>query len=202
MANNIITSVLPIMDGDKLLVTSPFGLRNGVPHYGIDLTLWLGYSALSYIHAAAAGEVIYTGYDSSRGNWVKVDHGNGVTTQYYHLIDGSIVVTRGQTVKAGQTVGNMGSTGNSTGAHLHFQVEIDGTPVDPLPYLLGESALVASSAAADESNTAWSDAAVAWATKNGIIYGDGAGNLMLDEPCTRRQMVTFLHRFAQLIGKA
>lgn len=200
--SNIITAVLPVMDGSKLLVTSPFGLRNGVPHYGIDLTLWLGYSALSYIHAAAAGEVIYTGYDSSRGNWVKVDHGNGVTTQYYHLIDGSIVVTRGQTVKAGQTVGNMGSTGNSTGAHLHFQVEIDGTPVDPLPYLLGESALVASSAAADESNTAWSDEAVAWATKNGIIYGDGAGNLMLDEPCTRRQMVTFLHRFAQLIGKA
>lgn len=200
MANNIITSVLPIMDGDKLLVTSPYGMRGGVPHYGIDLTLWLGYSALSYIHAAADGTVIYTGYDNSRGNWVMIDHGGGVTTQYYHLKDGSIIVTRGQAVKAGQTVGNMGSTGNSTGAHLHFQVEVNDVPVDPLPYLLGQAALIAQAAA--ESNTAWSDEAVAWAAENGIIYGDGNGNLMLDEPCTRRQMVTFLHRFAQSIGKA
>lgn len=200
MANNIITSKLPIMDGDKLLVTSPFGMRNGTPHHGIDLTLWLGWSALSYIHAAADGTVIYTGYDNSRGNWVMIDHGDGVTTQYYHLLDGSIIVTRGQIVKAGQTIGNMGSTGNSSGAHLHFQVEVDEIPVDPLPYLLGQSALIAPAPA--ESNTAWSDEAVAWATANGIIYGDGAGNLMLDEPCTRRQMVTFLHRFAKLMGRA
>jgi len=74
-------------------------------------------------------------------------------------------------------------------------------PVDPLPYLLGQSALTAQSAP-DESNTAWSDEAVAWAVENGIIYGDGQGNLLLDEPCTRRQMVTFLHRFARLMGRA
>lgn len=200
MANNIITTVLPIMDGDKLLVTSPFGMRGGVPHRGIDLTLWRGWSALSYIHAAADGEVVYTGYDSSRGYWIKLDHGSGVTTQYYHLIKGSITVERGQTVKAGVVIGNMGSTGNSTGAHLHFQVEVNDVPVDPLPYLLGGAPLIVQAAA--ESNTAWSDEAVAWAQANGIIYGDGNGNLMLDEPCTRRQMVTFLHRFAQSIGKA
>ena len=201
--SNIITSVLPLMDGAKLLVTSPYGLRGGVPHYGVDLTLWLGYSALSYIHAAADGTVVYVGCDDSRGNWVKIDHGGGVTTQYYHLLDNSTAVARGQLVKAGQMVGNMGSTGNSTGAHLHFQLEIDGVPVDPAPYIErpGEEA-ERMPADPDASNTAWSDEAVAWATENGIIYGDGNGNLMLDEPCTRRQMVTFLHRFARLMGRA
>ena len=199
MANNVITSVLPIMDGNELLVTSPFGMRGGTQHRGIDLTRWLGWSALSYIHAAADGTVVYTGYDNSRGYWVKIDHGEGVTTQYYHLLEGSIIVYRGKIVKAGEVIGNMGNTGNSSGAHLHFQVEVNEIPVDPLPFLLGQNALISSEF---DDNTAWSKEAVEWAMRNGIIYGDGNGNLMLEEPCTRRQMVTFLHRFAQLIGKA
>lgn len=170
-------------------------MRGGTPHRGIDLTLWRGWSAVSYIFAAAAGTVTHVGCDSSRGNWVKVDHGGGVTTQYYHLLDNSIAVQRGQAVRAGDTIGYMGSTGNSTGAHLHFQVEVGGVPVDPLPYLLGQAALAAApDEPAADSNTVWSDEAVAWATANGILYGDGNGNLMLDEPCTRRQVVTFLYR--------
>ena len=198
MANTIQT-ILPIMDGRELLITSPFGPRGGAQHNGIDLTLWLGWSALSSIHAAAEGRVRHVGFDRSRGNWVMLDHGGGVTTQYYHMQDGSIAVGRGETVAAGQRIGEMGSTGNSTGAHLHFQVEVNGLPVDPLPYLLGQAALTEPAAASD---TAWSDEAVAWAQANELIFGDGAGNLMLDEPCTRRQVVTFLHRFAKLMGRA
>jgi murein DD-endopeptidase MepM/ murein hydrolase activator NlpD len=85
--------------------------------------------------AAADGEVIYAGYRGGYGNTVIIDHGNGVATLYAHMQSGSIMVSVGQSVERGQGIGRVGSTGLSTGPHLHFEVRINGTPVDPMPYL-------------------------------------------------------------------
>jgi murein DD-endopeptidase MepM/ murein hydrolase activator NlpD len=74
-----------------------------------------------------AGEI--SGY----GNAIVVDHGNGLATLYGHL--SRFDVHQGQRVGAGDTIGAVGNTGNSTGPHLHFEVRVNGTPVDPLPYL-------------------------------------------------------------------
>ncbi len=87
------------------------------------------------IVAAADGKVIYTGYRGGYGNCVIIDHGNGVATLYAHMQTGSISVKVGQSVDRRQAIGKVGSTGLSTGPHLHFEVRINGTPVDPMPYL-------------------------------------------------------------------
>jgi murein DD-endopeptidase MepM/ murein hydrolase activator NlpD len=110
-------------------VTSPFGWRWGRMHEGIDI----GVSAGTPIHAAAAGTVIYCGWMEGYGNLVVVDHGNGLATAYAH--QSAIAVTCGQGVAQGQVVGYAGSTGHSTGPHLHFEVRVNGAPVDPLGYL-------------------------------------------------------------------
>lgn len=92
-----------------------------------------------YIVAIDDGVVLATGYGSSSGYYVKVKHNNGYTSLYYHLKKGSIDVKKGQKVIQGQTLGYMGSTGNSTAAHLHFGIINDkGTYVDPKPYLQGK----------------------------------------------------------------
>jgi len=85
--------------------------------------------------AAADGTVIYAGYRGGYGNTVIIDHGNGVTSLYAHMQSGSISVRNGQSVSRGTTVGKVGSTGLSTGPHLHFEVRVNGTPVDPMKYL-------------------------------------------------------------------
>lgn len=84
-------------------------------------------------YAAAAGYVVTAGYSPSAGNWVVIDHGNGLTTKYMH--HSALCVTQGQTVEKGQQIGYVGSTGQSTGPHLHFQVEEYGVPVNPDKYL-------------------------------------------------------------------
>jgi murein DD-endopeptidase MepM/ murein hydrolase activator NlpD len=76
------------------------------------------------------GNLNLTGY----GNLVELDHGAGVTTRYAHL--SGFTVTPGQQMPAGALLGYQGSTGNSTGVHLHFEVRIDGAPVDPVPWLV------------------------------------------------------------------
>lgn len=83
-------------------------------------------------YAAAAGRVIIAGYSSSAGNWVVIDHGNGLVTKYMH--HSSICVSAGQYVERGQQIGAVGSTGQSTGPHLHFQVELNGVAVSPDQY--------------------------------------------------------------------
>jgi murein DD-endopeptidase MepM/ murein hydrolase activator NlpD len=110
-------------------VVSGFGMRWGRMHEGIDIGCAYG----TPNHAAAAGTVIYAGWLGGYGNLVVVDHGNGLSTAYAHA--SSIVVGVGQTVAQGETVSLVGSTGNSSGPHLHFEVRVNGVAVDPLLYL-------------------------------------------------------------------
>lgn len=84
-------------------------------------------------YAAAAGTVKIAGWSDSAGNWVVIDHGNGLVTKYMH--HSRVLVSAGQTVRKGQQIGEVGSTGQSTGPHLHFQVEVDGVAVHPDKYL-------------------------------------------------------------------
>lgn len=113
-------------------VTSSFGYRDfdHMFHKGIDL----GTNQKNIpVYAAEAGTVVLAEYDSLAGNWVMIDHGNGLVTKYMHLSHD--FVKEGQKVLKGQQIGLTGTTGNSTGIHLHFQVEENGVAVDPTTYL-------------------------------------------------------------------
>jgi murein DD-endopeptidase MepM/ murein hydrolase activator NlpD len=109
-------------------ITSGFGWRWGRMHEGIDIGVPCG----TPIHAAASGTVIYSGWEDGYGNFVVIDHGNGLATAYGHQ---SAIYVSGGAVSQGQTIGAVGSTGHSTGCHLHFEVRVNGNPVDPLGYL-------------------------------------------------------------------
>lgn len=113
-------------------LTSPYGWRNlwGSRnfHSGTDIAMPKG----TTIMAAAPGTVVKSGMYNSYGNYVVVDHGGGVMTGYAHMSRRSVSV--GQTVSTGQKLGEVGSTGNSSGNHLHFQVFINGSTTDPMKY--------------------------------------------------------------------
>ena len=110
-------------------ITSPYGWRWGRLHEGIDIGVGYG----TPIRAAAAGTVIYCGWEEGYGNLVVIDHGGNLATAYGH--QSSIAVGCGQSVAQGQVIGYVGCTGHCTGPHLHFEVRVDGNPVDPLGYL-------------------------------------------------------------------
>jgi len=110
-------------------VTSGFGWRWGRMHEGIDIAVPTG----TPVVAAASGRVIVAGWMGGYGNLVVVDHGGGLATAYGH--NSSFAVGSGSTVSQGQTIAYAGSTGNSTGPHVHFEVRVNGSPVDPLGYL-------------------------------------------------------------------
>jgi murein DD-endopeptidase MepM/ murein hydrolase activator NlpD len=110
-------------------ITSPFGWRWGRMHEGIDLGAAYG----APIAAAAAGTVIYAAWLGGYGNLTVIDHGGGLATAYGH--QSGIAVSTGEQVAQGQTIGYVGSTGHSTGPHLHFEVRVNGQAVDPLGYL-------------------------------------------------------------------
>jgi murein DD-endopeptidase MepM/ murein hydrolase activator NlpD len=110
-------------------VTSPFGERWGRMHEGIDIGVGYG----TPIEAAASGTVVYAGWESGYGNFVVIDHGNGLATAYGH--QSKIAVTNGQVVNQGDVIGYVGCTGHCFGPHLHFEVRVNGAPVDPLGYL-------------------------------------------------------------------
>jgi murein DD-endopeptidase MepM/ murein hydrolase activator NlpD len=110
-------------------VTSGFGVRWGRMHEGIDIAVGQG----TPVHAAAAGTIIYAGWMDGYGNLVVVDHGNGLSTAYGH--NSTLASSVGQAVAAGQVIAYSGSTGHSTGPHVHFEVRVNGSPVDPLGYL-------------------------------------------------------------------
>ena len=116
--------------------TSGFGVRSdpfhtgAAMHPGIDLAGSYG----TPIYATADGTVLRAGWNSGGyGNLVEVDHGRGITTRYGHM--SAILVSAGQHVTRGQQIGRMGSTGRSTGNHLHYEVRIDGRAVNPIPFM-------------------------------------------------------------------
>jgi murein DD-endopeptidase MepM/ murein hydrolase activator NlpD len=110
-------------------VTSPFGYRWGRLHAGIDIGVPYG----TPIHAAASGTVVLAGWTGGYGNYTCIDHGGGMATCYGH--QSSYAVSGGAQVSQGQVIGYVGNTGHSFGAHLHFEVRINGNTVDPLGYL-------------------------------------------------------------------
>jgi murein DD-endopeptidase MepM/ murein hydrolase activator NlpD len=110
-------------------VTSPFGYRWGRLHAGIDIGVPYG----TPIHAAASGAIVLAGWTGGYGNYTCIDHGGGLATCYAH--QSSYAVSSGAQVSQGQVIGYVGNTGHSFGAHLHFEVRINGNPVDPLGYL-------------------------------------------------------------------
>ena len=116
-------------------ISSPFGVRMDpflhIPamHTGIDFRGEMGEA----VHATAAGTVTNAGWSGGYGKMVEIDHGNGLSTRYGHL--SQIDVSVGQHVRIGEVVGRMGSTGRSTGPHVHYETRIDGEAVDPQKFL-------------------------------------------------------------------
>ncbi|HHU48736.1 MAG: peptidoglycan DD-metalloendopeptidase family protein [Caldicoprobacterales bacterium] len=110
-------------------ITSRFGRRWGRLHKGLDIANSKG----TPIYAADSGKVIFSGWQGGYGNLVKIDHGGGMVTFYAHM--SKRAVSKGSSVSKGQLIGYIGSTGNSTGPHLHFEVRINDSPRNPLKYL-------------------------------------------------------------------
>lgn len=126
--NGIYFSVKPVVG----TITSRFGSVESVrdhTHKGMDIAAPNGTS----IKAAAPGTVIQSGYYGGYGNLIIIDHGNGVTTYYGHC--SKLYVSVGQKVEAGDIIGTVGSTGNSTGNHLHFEIRLNGKQVNPENYI-------------------------------------------------------------------
>jgi murein DD-endopeptidase MepM/ murein hydrolase activator NlpD len=124
--------------------TSGYGIRSdpfrggAARHAGIDLAAPIG----TPIYATADGIVSDAGYNNGGyGNLIKVDHGRGIETRYGHL--SAILVSAGQRVARGQMIARMGSTGRSTGSHLHYEVRIDGRAVNPIPFMKSNEYLIA-----------------------------------------------------------
>ena len=110
-------------------LTSPFGPRWGRLHAGVDMAAAMG----TPIRAAASGRVAIAGPTGGYGNYTCIQHAGSMSTCYAH--QSRIGVSVGQSVSQGQVIGAVGSTGNSTGPHAHFEVRIGGNPVDPMGYL-------------------------------------------------------------------
>jgi murein DD-endopeptidase MepM/ murein hydrolase activator NlpD len=109
--------------------TSPFGDGNEL-HAGLDIANTMG----APVVATADGQVVLSGWAGDYGNMVQIDHGNGVETIYGH--NSQLAVSVGQNVKKGQVISYAGSTGKSTGPHVHYEVRENGTAVDPWKYLV------------------------------------------------------------------
>ncbi len=121
----VVNSVRLVIPGGR--ISSPFGWRWGRMHQGIDVALAHG----TPVRAAGDGTVTYAGWYGGYGNMVEISHGNGVTTRYGH--QSAINVSEGDRVQMGNTIGRVGSTGVSTGPHLHFEIRIYGEAVNPIP---------------------------------------------------------------------
>ena len=115
-------------------ITSPYGRRvspgwvGSTYHRGIDI----GAPSGTLIHAAAEGTITISAYHTAMGNYVEIDHGDGLKTRYEHM--SRRLCSVGDTVYAGSVIGRVGSTGNSTGSHLHFEVWVNGTRIDPMQF--------------------------------------------------------------------
>lgn len=135
-------AAMPVIAGAQLrplawplvgTITSPFGLRDGRPHEGIDIAA----EENTPIRASAPGRVVFAGPRGTYGLAVIIDHGGGVRTLYAHCA--KLFVSGGSVVDAATVIALAGSTGHSTGPHLHLEVLLNGVPLDPLVYLGQES---------------------------------------------------------------
>lgn len=113
----------------RMVISSAFGQRWGRSHDGIDIAANTG----TAIYATEAGQVTYSGWKGGYGNFISISHGGGYTTRYGHA--SVLLVRSGQKVKKGQMIAKVGSTGNSTGPHLHFEVITNGIAQNPLNFL-------------------------------------------------------------------
>ena len=192
----------------RMRITSAYGMRTDpisgqrAKHPGLDIV------GEDYIIRAAMGGVVAVSQmvtDKNNatwqwGNYVCVLGDDGNYIYYCHMAERR--VERGQRVSAGDILGIMGTTGRSTADHLHFEVRSGSNVVlDPAAYLdipneVGEVGTKIPDVREDGDSipAEWAREAVEWAKRNGILYGDEAGNLRLREPCTREMAVVFLHR--------
>ena len=118
----------PVEDSRTVWKGNPYGIINGKLHSGIDIPADQG----AVILAAADGTVTEVGFDRERGNYLILDHGDGLTTLYAQCRN--VETKEGDTVKAGEMIAAVGSTGMSTGPHLHFEVRQDGQAQNPVAY--------------------------------------------------------------------
>lgn len=130
----------PLQDISQTHITSGFGYRGDIGvagastnHGGIDIGVVTG----SEVIASADGTVEIAGSDPIAGNWIRINHGNGIKTVYMH--NSTLLVTVGQTVKQGEVIALSGNTGASSGPHLHFGVQVNGEYVNPLEYVSAEN---------------------------------------------------------------
>lgn len=127
-----IPSMQPV---DRITLTSTFGVRSdpfrgtAAMHAGVDIPGAIG----TPIYATADGMVLRSGRIGGYGNMIEIDHGRGISTRYGHM--SKLLVPEHTRVKRGQIIGLMGSTGRSTGSHLHYEVRVDGKAVNPIPFL-------------------------------------------------------------------
>lgn len=206
---------LPYNPGTPVRLVSAYGRREDpithepeVFHGGIDL---VG-DGEKTIFAVVGGTVLMSRMVTDKsnptsewGNYISIAGDDGLVHYYCHLSERWVVA--GERIEPGQGIGVEGSTGRSTGSHLHYEVrwsvvgdtlnpaEIIGIPNEKGVYVVEENNKA--NERTDSEPQEWSREAVEWAAANGIIFGDGAGNLMLREPCTREQVLVFLHRMYQ-----
>lgn len=143
LAANIGVSVPSRRPIEQMSLSSSYGMRvhpitgKLARHNGVDIPAPYG----TPIYATADGIVGRAQRLGGYGNYVEIEHGNAIETRYGHM--SSYVVTPGQTVKKGEVIGYVGSTGRSTGNHLHYEVRIEGAPVNPLPFCRSDSMTIA-----------------------------------------------------------
>ena len=206
---------LPYNHDTPVKLVSTYGLREdpithepGVFHGGVDL---VG-DGDKTIYAVVGGTVLLSRMVTDKsnptsewGNYISIAGDDGLVHYYCHMSERWVVA--GERIEQGQAIGVEGSTGRSTGSHLHYEVrwsvvgdtlnpaEILGIPNEEGVYVVEENNKA--NERTDSEPQDWSREAVEWAVANGIIFGDGTGNLMLREPCTREQVLVFLHRMYQ-----
>lgn len=183
-------------------ITSTYGRRThpitgevGSWHGGLDLV-----SSDRAVLASAGGVVAVSQIVTDKsnatwqwGNYVCIYGNDGNLVYYCHLAER--LVTTGQRVEAGEQIGVMGTTGYSTGVHLHFEVrDTSNEQLDAAVYLGIENKVGAVSVDETESSADWWSDAVEWAKAQGIVKGGTDGDLMLDKSCTRREVITMLYR--------
>lgn len=140
-APKIAVAVPSRMPVDGVTLTSGYGMRNHPilrqrrKHNGVDLAAPRG----TPVYATADGLVGMAQYYSSYGNYVQIEHGGAMQTRYAHL--SSYTVSEGDNVSKGDLIGYVGSTGRSTGPHLHYEVRVEGAPVNPIPYMMADLAV-------------------------------------------------------------